>query len=278
MLLRSSTTVSRALGALLVAGLLSVSTSSVAHDKELFEASDFRVRVQAVLRLGRAGTTEARTDLERGLRDSHPAVRVACAVALGDAGNRASIPALERAMKAETFASVKSSMKASIDKLRANHREGEGTSSLARAKYVVQLGKMNNASGVRVDDLASVMKQVARSKADAIQGAVVVDSDDAAVLKRASEKRIPVLLVDGNLTRLTQSKARNGGVVVSAQVDMSVRKVPQHVLQGMVSGNASATEEVTRGAALSELQNRAVGGAIESAMSSIGSEIKAFAK
>lgn len=277
MLLRSSTTASRALGALLVAGLLSISTSSVAHDKELFEASDFRVRVQAVLRLGRAATPEARADLERGLRDSHPAVRVACAVALGDSGDRASIPALQRAMKTETFTSVKASMKASIDKIQAS-RSGGGTSSLARAKYVVQLGKMNNVSGVRVDDLTSVMKQVARTKADAIQGAVVVDADDATVLKRASAKRIPVLLVDGNLTRLTQSKSPAGGVVVSAQVDLSVRKVPQHVLQGMVSGNASAAEGMVRGAGLSELRSRAVGGAIESAMSSIGSEIKAFAK
>lgn len=277
MRLRSSRGVSRAFGAAVVAALLSVSTSSVAHDKELLEASDFRVRVQAALRLGKTDTPESRADLERGLRDSHPAVRVACAVALGDTGNRGSIGALERAVKTETFASVKSSMKASIDKLRAA-RPSEG-GAIARTKYVVQLGRMNNTTGVRDRDLSVVMQQAARAKASAIHGAVVVDSSDTAALKSASENRIPVLLVDGSLTRLTQSRGSNGGVVVSAQVDLSIRKIPQQVLQGMVSGNASAVEEVTRGGTgLSELQDRAVGGAIESAMSSMGSEIKAFTK
>ena len=45
-----------------------------------------------------------------------------------------------------------------------------------------------------------------------------------------------MLLVDGNLTRLSQSTDKNGGVIVSAQVDLSIRKVPQQTLKGMVSG------------------------------------------
>ena len=105
--------------AMIVVAALTVTGHSVAQDRELTESADFRVRVQAALRLGRAGAS-SRADLENGLRDPHPAVRVACAAGLGNIGDPASIPALERAMKSETYATVKTSMKETIDKLRAS--------------------------------------------------------------------------------------------------------------------------------------------------------------
>ena len=47
----------------------------------------------------------------------------------------------------------------------------------------------------------------------------------------------------------------------------------------MVSGNASASDDArNNNRGLSELQNRAVNGAVESAMSSVGSEIAALAR
>lgn len=271
---------SRVLGAAIVAFALTTTVHSGAQDKDLTEAADFRVRVQAALRLGKVGGAQSRADLERGLKDAHPAVRVACAVALGTIGDPAAVPALQQAMKGESFASVKTAMKEAIDKLRSGPgKGGDAPMSIERAKYVVQVGNMRNNTGVRPGDLDSVMKEAARAKANSISGAVVVDGSDTSVLQRASERRIPVILVDGNLSRLTQSTGRDGGVIVSARVDLSIRKIPQQVLKGMVSGNASASED-SRGsrAAIAELQNRAVGGAMESAMSSVSSEIAALSK
>lgn len=261
---------------------LATASHGGAADRELTEASDFRVRVQAALRLGRTGT-QARPDLEGGLRDSHPAVRVACAVALGNIGDAAALPAIERAQKGESFASVKTAMQEAIDKLKAGgHKGAAGTSdpaALDRAKYVVQLGTMRNATNVRAADLDGLMRQAAKSKASSIKGAIVLDGNDESAVKKANEKRIPVLLLDGSLTRLTQSTARDGGVVVSAQFNLSIRKVPQQTLKATVSGNASASDDARaaeRG--LAELQNRAVNGAVESAISSVGAEIAALAK
>jgi hypothetical protein len=257
-----------------------------AGDRELTESGDFRVRVQAALRLGRTGGTSARTDLEVGLRDAHPAVRVACAVALGTMGDASAIPALQQAMRTESFPSAKTSMKDTIDKLRASGAGGGGgsnapvdpTAGVEKAKYVVQLGAMRNTTGQRAD-LDSVMRSAARAKAGSIKGAVILDTPDAAILRRAGERKIPVLLVDGSLTRLSQSTGRDGGLVVSAQVDLSIRRVPQQTLKGMVSGNASASDDARNtNKGLNELQNRAVNGAVESAMSSVGSEIAALAK
>jgi hypothetical protein len=172
--------------------------------------------------------------------------------------------------------SAKTSMKATIDKLRAG---GAGAAAAAaasapvdpsagveKAKYVVQLGAMRNTTGQRAD-LDTIMRSAARAKAGSIKGAVVLDNPDAAILRRAGERKIPVLLVDGSLTRLSQSTGRDGGLIVSAQVDLSIRRVPQQTLDA---------RNTNRG--LNELQNRAVNGAVESAMSSVGSEIAALAK
>ncbi len=271
---------------LLALAALTTSGHSTAGDRDLAEASDFRVRVQAALRLGRTGGTASRVDLEGGLRDAHPAVRVACAVALGNVGDATAVSSLEKAMRGETFASVKSAMKDSIDKLHAGVAPPSGgggggsdaSGGVERAKYVVQLGTMRNQTGQR-SDIDTMMRSTARAKAGSIKGALVLDNPDAAILRRATERKIPVLLVDANLTRLSQSTAKDGGVVISAQVDLSIRRVPQQTLKGMVSGNASASDDAranTNG--IAELQNRAVNGAVESAMSSVGSGIAALAK
>lgn len=271
---------------MLALAALTMSGHSTAGDRELTESADFRVRVQAALRLGRTGGASSRADLETGLRDAHPAVRVACAVALGAMGDAAAVPALQQAMRTESFPSAKSSMKETLDKLRASSANvaaagaggGDTSGGVEKAKYVVQLGAMRNNTGQR-SDLDTVMRSAARAKAGSIKNALILDNPDAAILRRAGERKIPVLLVDGNLTRLSQSTGKDGGLIVSAQVDLSIRRVPQQTLKGMVSGNASASDDARNtNKGITELQNRAVHGAVESAMTSVGSEIAALAK
>ena len=61
---------------------------------------------------------------------------------------------------------------------------------------------------------------------------------------------------------------------MSAQFSLSIRKVPQQTLRATISGNASASDDArAAGRGLAELQNRAVNGAVESAISSVGAEI-----
>lgn len=272
----------RVLGAVLIVALLSVASHSAARDRELNDSPDFRVRVQAALRLGRAGPS-SRADLERGLRDAHPAVRVACAAALGNIGDRAALPALERAMKTEGYATAKAAMKDTVAKLRgASGGDGSsptGAPSLVGARYVVQLGAMRNVSGVHADDIDSIMRSAARAKVGAIKGAVVIDGADPALVKKAAARRIPVLQVDGNLTKLTQVPGSDGAMVVSARVAMSIRKLPGQTLTGTVSGSASGSHgsRVSQ-QSLRALQHRVVGGAVESAMGSMGAELAALAR
>jgi hypothetical protein len=229
--------------------------------------------------LGRSGPA-ARADLENGLRDAHPGVRVACAAGLGNIGDPASIPALERAAKSETYPTVKKAMKETLEKLEGMAKSASPPASLAGARYVVQLGAMKNLSGVRADDLDGVMRQAARAKAGTIKDAVVLDGADTNVVKKATEKRIPVLQVDGNLIKLSQTTGTDGATVVTAKVDMSIRKLPGQTLTGMVSGNASASNgtRVSSDQGMVDLQNRVVGGAVESAMRSMGAQIALLSK
>jgi hypothetical protein len=226
-----------ALVALALASALTSTSVAVAQDRELSDSPDFRVRVQAALRLGRQGGAPATRELETGLRDAHPAVRVACAVALGNLGDRASVGPLEAAARSESVATVKGAMKEAVEKLKGKPGAGGDTAaSVENAKWIVQLGAMRNNTTVKTTDLDAVMQRAARNKARSIRGAMIVDAADEhapGVMKRATERKIPVLLVDG-------SRASESG--------------------------------------LAQLQARAVGGAVESAMGSVSSEIAALAK
>jgi hypothetical protein len=133
---------------------------------------------------------------------------------------------------------------------------------------VVQLGNMKNATNVRGDQLGSVMRDAARTRASGVKGAVVLDGADPSAMQRASEKNIPVLLLDGTITRLSQG-ASNGSVMVQAQVEFTMRKIPQQTLEGTFSGAATTvdtSQALGNQGRIQELQNRAVDGAVESAM------------
>ncbi len=271
----------RAVVLALAVGMVSLAPPASADGAGL-DASDFRVRVQAALKLGKQGGASAREALERGLKDTHPAVRVACAVALGSIGESAAIPALQRATRAESTASVRATMAQQVDKLRARASSAaRPAGSVAKARYVVQLGTMRNNTAVRAGGLDGVMRDVARRRAESIKGALVVDASDEATVKTAAARHVPVLLLDGNLTQLTQTSGKAGGVVVTARVSISVRSAPQHTLKGIVTGAASATDTArarNEPSAIAELQSRALAGAMESAVGSVGNAIDGFAK
>ena len=68
-------------------------------------------------------------------------------------------------------------------------------------------------------------------------------------------------------------------MVISAKVDMSIRKLPGQTLKGTVSGNASGSHGArVSEQGLADLQNRVVGGAVESAVGSMGNELASLSK
>lgn len=272
-----------ALGAALLP--LALCTPSWAAGGELDHAvrglasSDFRVRVGSVLALGRSHSPKARVPLEGALRDAHPAVRAAAASALGALGEPAAVAALDRAARHETMPGVRAEMRRAAADLRA---EGAAAAppSLAGARYVVRIGSMSNSSDVHDETIADVMRAATRKRAASLSGAVLAEAGADALVKAAARKSVPVLIVDGSLSRVRRDTSADG-VTISAKVDFSVRRLPEQLLKGMVSGNASASDNpsaLRSDSRVAELVRRAVGGAADSAMASVGVAVASFTR
>jgi HEAT repeats len=139
------------------------------HD--LASSSDFRVRVSAALEIGRSKPPGAREALEAALNDSHAAVRVAAAEALGSLEERAAVPALQDHLASDSSANVRAQIQVTLDRLRAltSATASAGEHALpADVRCVVVLGAMRNPSGTRGEELRQVLG--ACSSEDAARG------------------------------------------------------------------------------------------------------------
>jgi hypothetical protein len=228
------------------------------HD--VTDADDFRLRVSAALTLGRTHAEGARPLLEQALSDAHPAVRTAAAAALAVYGDPQAIPALERAAN-DASPSVRAQVKTSIASLQKT-----AAGPWQNAHFVVQLGDMKNRTGVRGDQPSSVLRTAARAHAAALPGAVMADTPE--MLVEAANRHVPVLALDGAVERLSQGQ-KDSDLLVVAQVEFSLRRVPEQSLKGTLTGSATSIgsmSALSNPAFVAQLQNQAIDGAVESAM------------
>jgi hypothetical protein len=238
--------------------------------RDVIAAQDFRVRVAAALALGKSkDTSGARPALEKALGDGHPAVRSAAAAGLGALGDKDAIPALERQLSSDASDSVKSQIRTSLERLKGGGAAAAGAQpvSLAGVQIVVQLGTMRNSTSVRGEQLAQVLRSATKSKAQSIPHVAVAEVGDAALLKQAVDKKVPVVALDGAVLKLAQGQSGQT-VTFQAQVEYSLRRVSDQSLKGLLTGSASAYDS-SRGLSqtrVAELQDQAVQAAVESAL------------
>jgi len=239
--------------------------------QDLQSSSDFRVRVNAALFLGRAKTAAARESLEHALAsDAHPAVRTAAAEALAALGDSASVPALEQRLAVESSSSVKAQLRASIAQLRTGATSPQGGDDGAPGhlrpdvRCIVSLGSMRNASGVRGDELRRVLASAARSHARVLHG-VVVTGGDPAIARQAAARHVPVVTLDGNLTQFTEARVE-GSLQVHARVEFTMRR--DQSLRGTLSGGATTfgSGPTISDEAIRRLEEDAIDGAVQSAL------------
>jgi HEAT repeats len=239
--------------------------SSFVHD--LASSADFRVRVSAALQVGRSKPAGAREALEEALSDSHPAVRLAAAEALGALGELAAVPALQDHLVRDPSVSVRAQIRATVDRLRGGSSvAGDGPAHTlgTEVRCVVVLGTMRNPSGIRGDELRQVLSDAARARVQALHG-VLLSEADGPLLHQAAAKHVPVVVLDGSVSAVSESSA-DGNVQVRARVEFTVRR--DQALKGTVSGAAITFGS---GPKLSEpgrrrLQDDAVSGAVQSAL------------
>jgi len=132
-------------------------------------------------------------------------------------------------------------------------------------RYVVRVGLMHNPTGIRGDEMGSVLQAATRSRARALKGAAVVADGDAALLAQARKRHLPVITVEGSITQLAESPAA-GGIQVQARVELLVRR--EQVLKGTLTGGATTfgTSPTLSDLGRRRLQDDAVDGAVESAL------------
>jgi hypothetical protein len=226
-------------------------------------SDDFRLRVSAALVLGRNRADGARPLLEQALSDAHPAVRTAAAAALGALGDPAAVPALDHAAGTELSASVKMQMRASATLLR---RVPVG--AWQNARYVIELGDMKNRTGIRGDQPSGILRNSTRTYATNLPGAVVAEGVDPGARQEAASRHLHVLALDGTVQRLTQGQ-RDTQLTIAAQVEFSLRRVPEQSLKGTLSGTATSigsTSALASPQLVAQLQDQAIDGAVASAM------------
>ncbi len=240
--------------------------------RELATSTDFRIRVAAALALGRSHDASARGALEQSLADPNAAVRTAAAAALGALGDADAVPALERAKSRETSDSARAQMDATLTAL----KQRSSTSSLQGVQLVVQIGTMRNATTIRGTDVADVLRSAATSRARSLNHvAVATPADSTIVLRAATSQHVPVLLIDGNVTRLTQS-ANGSNVTCQAEVEFVVRRIPDQTLRSTLAGRAAAMGSGTTSVrGVTSLQDQAIGGAVEIALRDEGLRLAA---
>jgi hypothetical protein len=227
--------------------------------RDVASGSDYRIRVAAALALGKSKNPGARAALERALSDSHPAVRAAAAAGLGRLGDAGAVPALKSALSRESTPSVKTQMESTIAKL------GGGGSGSSRAKFLVQVGRIDVRAGGATYNVAT-LKAATRDKMAALPGVEIV-ADGADVGAASQSRGLPGFTVDGSLTRLAKATS-SGGVSVSARVEYLVKKMPDHALKATMSGTAEAEadqREIRGAKEMEQLQQDAVNAAVDSA-------------
>jgi hypothetical protein len=258
--------------------LSSVATTFAAHApaqdtssalRELADSNDFRVRVSAALMLGRTRPPGAREALERALSDGHPAVRIAATTALGAVGDLASLPALERRLAVEPSPGVLAQLRATVDVLRRGTAPDPDEDASPRqlpssVRYVVRLGGMRNAAGIRGEELRRVLHDATRLRARGLRDAAVAEGDSP-LLAQAATRHLPVVTLDGNVTQLVESRVA-GSLQVQAHVEFTVRR--DQTLRGTLSGGATTfgTGPTISDEGRRHLEDEAIDGAVQSAL------------
>jgi hypothetical protein len=241
---------------LLLAGAAPGRTSVDELCDRLGHSSDFRVRVQAALELGKSRLPKAMGPLTAALDDPSASVRAAAAAALKILGDSRAIEPLKR-HRADRSEAVRMQIRASLGAL-----EARDAALREPPRVLVKLGKARTPSNAERQVFVS-----SRRRLDAMPGIQVLPDDDE-VAKAAEKQEIPVVLVT---TRIEKLLLEHDGpdFVYQARVEYLVHRLPGEALAARVAGSASETaslEETRDVAKNDELRRSVLDAAISSAM------------
>jgi hypothetical protein len=226
-------------------------------------SDDFRVRLEAVLELGKSADPEALDPLVRALDDPNASVRTAAAAALEELGEPAAVPALKSHANDRSDA-VRKQIRITLATFAAAAEDGTRP-----ARLLVKLGPMKNQTPVKAARIEAELESESRKKLDSLPGVrVLADSSEASPRVEAQKKKLPVVMVTGHIQKL-QASRDGSDIVYSASVEYILHTMPDESIAAKVSGSASGTltaEEAKDEARAAELRHQVLGAAIASAL------------
>jgi hypothetical protein len=251
----------RLLRTALLAALVSVALTAPAKPRlddltARLASTDFRVRVQAALELGRSGDSRALSPLVGALDDQNASVRAAAAAALGKLGDtRGRAPLV--AHRSDSSDAVRAEVRSALDKL-----EPKASAADEPRKIVVKLGGVHNGTRVKSPAVERDVLNESKKKLDELGVAVVSEVAESAA-------SVPMVKVTPSIQKL--SAAREGdSVVYSASIEFILQTMPDETIMGKLSGSASAAasdSETQDRVAIARLRKEVLSAAINSALS-----------
>jgi hypothetical protein len=227
----------------------------------LKRSEDFRVRLQAALELGKTADPDALDPLIGALDDPHASVRTAAVAALEELGDPDAVPAL-KSKRLDRSESVRKQIKTTLAAFAAAAESGAPP-----ARLLVKIGSMKNQTTAKVARIEVELESESRKKLDELPGVeVLAPSADSG--KEAEKKKLPVVMVSGQIQKLKASR-EGSEIVYSASVEYILHTMPDQSIAARVSGSASGTltqEEASDERRASELRHEVLGAAIASAL------------
>ncbi|MCB9667405.1 MAG: HEAT repeat domain-containing protein [Myxococcales bacterium] len=199
--------------------------------KKLHTSSHFRVRAQAALSLARIEFTPSIVRaLSVALDDPHPAVRAAAAVALKDIGDRAALPALERATRDSDMA-VRRAAEQAVRSLEREEPQARGP-----ARFYVGIGTPGSNVKAIQGSLLMKLKQQLTQRIASIGGVRIAPGGETEAQARSllRRKKLVGYYVDSSVVKIERCPEQG----VRAEVSVVLSTYPDHDIRAMLSGAA----------------------------------------
>lgn len=235
--------------------------------------SDFRVRVQAALELGRTGDSRALSPLVSALDDPSASVRAAAAAALGKLGDSRGRPALAQ-HREDSSSAVRTEVKSALDKLEPKRTNEEGARQAeSPRKIVVKLAGVHNGTRVKSTNVERDVLVESKRKLGELGVSVVADGSEAS-------EPSPMVKLIPSIQKL-QASREGDSVIYSAKVEYILQTLPDETIMARLSGSASAAAsdyETQDRVAIARLRHEVLSAAIHSALSRASNALEAAAR
>jgi hypothetical protein len=228
--------------------------------RTLISDSSWRVRLQAVVVLGKLGNRRAVPALIQALIDSNETVRGLAAQVLGGLGDEDAMPALERTARSDGSGFVREKANASLSKLgRVSNPDSHG----GGGDVHVEVGGIGSKAPNTPPELTRALREMVTQELGHTPGVALDTSGRSG------------FVVDSTITSLTRH-IQGPLVEISCEVSFIVGRLPSKAMVMMTSGGATvqATKASFRPQLEVTLQKDALAGAVKGAHENLVSFLK----